>query len=136
MKRGFAKGSGRNVVSATATVVDTWGGGDAQRVPDWMLVLAEACDALTRAKVAQRLSYSPSVISQLLNGSYKGDLERAADVIRGALMAATVQCPICDEIPRDVCLDHQKKSVPPFASSMRARLYRACPTCPNFRGSK
>ncbi len=137
MKRGFAKGSGRNVVPAVNTATAAWGDGDASRIPDWVLSLAEACDAATRSEIARRLNYSPSVISQLLNGTYNGDLDRVAGVIRGALMAETVQCPVCDEIRRDVCLDHQKKSVPPLASAMRARLYRACRSgCPHYRGAK
>lgn len=136
MKRGPATGSLSHVVPAIDIVTEVWGGGLPARVPDWVMILAETCDATSRAKVAARLGYSPGVVSQVLNGSYKGDLARVEGVVRGALLAETVMCPVVDEIARDVCLENQKRT-PPFTSAMRARLYRACRGgCPHYRGSK
>lgn len=134
MNRGPAKQSAAHVVPAVTIATEAWGGGDAARVPDWVMIMAETCDASSRAKVASRLGYSPGVVSQVLNGTYRGDLNRVAGVIRGALLAETVMCPVVDEIARDVCLENQKRT-PPFTSAMRARLYRACRDgCPHYRG--
>jgi len=136
MKRGFEPGTARAVASAVDTVVKAWGAGDASKVPDWVMVFAEACNAQTRVKVAERLGYSPAVVSQVLNGTYAGDLQRVRGVIEGAFMASIVLCPVNGETPLDVCLKDQKRT-PPFASSWRQQVFRACRSgCPNFRGSK
>lgn len=132
MNRGPATGSRTHVVPAMNVAANEWGDGDALKVPDWIMVLAESCDASSRAKVAARLGYSAGVVSQVLNNTYKGDLGRVEGVVRGALLAEKVMCPVVDEISRDVCLENQKRN-PPFTSAMRARLYRACRDgCPHF----
>lgn len=135
MRRGFAPGT-RTGPSAVETAIAAWGGGDAARVPDWVRAFAEHCDAHSRSIVASRLSYSAAVVSQVLNNTYRGDLARVEAVVRGAFMAATVMCPVNGETPLDVCLADQKRQ-PPFASSWRMQVYRACRAgCPNFRGGK
>lgn len=136
MRRGPQTGAQAHVVPAVNVAVEAWGQGQASSVPDWVMSLAEACDASSRSKVAARLGYSAGVVSQVLNGTYKGDLGRVEGVVKGALLAQTVMCPVVDEIARDVCLDNQKRT-PPFTSAMRARLYRACRGgCPHYRGQK
>ena len=137
MKRGPATGTAsKDADRVVAVATKEWGNGDAARVPDWVMVLAETCDAQSLRKVADRLGYSASVLSRVLNGKYDGDLERVADKVRGALMGEKVMCPVVDEIARDQCLDHQRHG-PPFTSSMRAKLYRACRNgCPHYRGTK
>jgi hypothetical protein len=68
--------------------------------------------------------------------AYTGDLARVEAKVRGALMGATVVCPILGEIGRDVCLDEQKKPNT-GASSIRSKLYRACRAgCPHSRISR
>ncbi|MEQ1673200.1 MAG: transcriptional regulator, partial [Hyphomicrobium sp.] len=109
MKRGPAIGSAsKDADRVVAVATKEWGGGDATRVPDWVLVLAETCDAQSLRKVADRLGYSASVLSRVLNGKYDGDIERVAEKVRGALLGQTVMCPVVDEIARDRCLDNQK----------------------------
>lgn len=137
MKRGAAAGtSTKPTVSAVASVIEAWAGGDASRVPEWVMILAEACDAQSRGKIAKRLGYSPATLSQVLNGKYMGNLERVAEMVRGALMSATVDCPINGETKLDTCLTDQKRT-PPFASGWRMQVYKACRNgCPNFRGGK
>lgn len=94
------------------------------------------CDAQSRGIVAKRLGYSAPVVSQLLNDTYKGDLDRIAGIVRGAFMSSTVACPVNGETPLDVCLADQRGQ-PPFASSWRMQVYRACRSgCPHFRGGK
>jgi hypothetical protein len=105
--------------------------GDA--IPDWVLALAEEAKATSGVLVAERIGYSPAVVTHVLRNHYRGDMERVAEKVRGALMGVTVCCPVLGEIGKDRCLDEQKK---PFAgtSSVRSRLHRACRAgCPNSR---
>jgi hypothetical protein len=44
--------------------------------------------------------------------------------------AATVACPVLDDLPRQRCLDHQRQREQFAATNpTRVLLYRACPTC-------
>jgi len=99
-------------------------------VPEWVDALAAAATANGASEVAKRLGYSPSVISQVLSSSYRGDLGKVEQMVRGALMGSTVVCPVLDEIGRDQCRREQSA---PFraTNSTRARLRRACRTCAN-----
>lgn len=122
----------RNQPTAAETAIAAW----AAPVPDWIMALASACDDSGRGRVADRLGYSPAVISQVLSCSYKGDMARIEGLVRGAYLAATVHCPVNGDIPVDVCLIDQRRE-PPFASSWRYRVHRACRNgCPNFRGRR
>lgn len=101
-------------------------------VPDWIDELAGFADREGLAGAEKRIGYSRSAVSTVLSGKYAGDLGRVEDMVRGALMSATVMCPILGEIGRDRCLTEQKE---PFraTSRHRAQLYHACKTCPNAR---
>lgn len=104
-------------------------------LPDWILVLAECCDAETQAAVARRLSYSPTAVSLVLSNRYeKGDMIRLEAAVRGALMAETVVCHVTGgEIGRDVCQNWQRR---PFstASANAVRMYQGCRSgCPHSR---
>jgi hypothetical protein len=96
-------------------------------VPDWLFVLAEACDRSSQSKVAKRLGYSGSVVSSVLNAKYNGDYSAVEKAIRGALMSETLDCPVLGDINTKLCLEHQKRarSFQP-TSSMRVRLYKHC----------
>ncbi|MCB1537347.1 MAG: transcriptional regulator [Rhodoblastus sp.] len=108
-----------------------WG----EALPDWIVELAAQCDASTASAVAQRVGYSVSAISSAIRGTYKGDLGKIEQKVRGALMGEIVQCPVLDEITKDRCLAEQgKKHL--GSSSTRAKLYRACRTCPNAYSRK
>lgn len=105
--------------------------------PDWIVALAEACNALTQSAVGKKIGYSGSTVSQVLSDTYRnGDMARIETVVRGALMAETVRCPILQEIGRDICLGWQKR---PFstASANAVRMYQACrDNCPHSRLTK
>ena len=92
---------------------------------DWLIELARTADAEGLAGAERRIGYSKSAISFVLNGKYVGDLDRVAAMVRGALMAETVLCPVLDEIGRDRCLSEQSE---PFraTSKHRSQLYHAC----------
>lgn len=109
--------------------------GDA--LPDWVLILAEACQRTSQTAVAKRLDYSGSAISLVIGNKYqKGDIRRVEQMVRGTLIGETVACPALGDIARNVCLQWQAK---PYAatSSLRASMYRACrDNCPHSRISQ
>ncbi|QND45232.1 transcriptional regulator (plasmid) [Rhizobium lusitanum] len=121
---------GRAAVDHIAKVKIAWG----DDTPEWIVALAEACNRSSQSAVAKDLGYSGPVISQVLSNKYQnGDLTRVEQMVRGALMAETIICPIMGEMARDVCQSWQKK---PFgtASSHRVRMYTACRSgCPHSR---
>ncbi len=98
--------------------------------PAWIVALAEAAKAKGASAVAERLGYSPSVISQVISGSYRGRFAGVETAVRGAFMGETVACPVLGEIGTDRCRDEQKQ---PFraTSAMRAQIFHACKLCPN-----
>lgn len=100
---------------------------------DWLTVLTEQCKRTSQSVVSKKLDYSPAVINQVLKGTYKGDVSSVQRAVEGALMGMTVDCPVIGELPRNRCLEYQRR---PFASTnhIRVQLARACPTCPNRRG--
>lgn len=107
-----------NLTTATAA----WG----ESTPDWIIVLAEACNMSSQAAIAKRLGYSSSTVSQVLSNKYgMGDIAKFEQVVRGALMAETVACPIVGDMTRDVCLNWQQR---PFSTtnSNAVRMYQAC----------
>lgn len=104
-------------------------------LPEWVMALAEACNAETQVAVGKRLNYSGAAISSVLSNTYRnGNMERFEAVVRGALMAEVVMCPVLStEIGRDVCSGWQKR---PFstASANAVRMYQGCRSgCPHSR---
>ena len=102
-------------------------------LPDWVIILAEACARSSQSAVAKRIGYSAATVSQILSNGYRGDVSRVEQMVRGALMSETVECPALGDIARNVCLGWQAK---PYAatSSHRVAMYRACRDgCPHSR---
>ena len=134
MKPGPKAGTRSKPAANLSTALRAWGGGEDS--PDWVIVLAEACDGSSQTAIAKRLGYSSTVVSQVISRTYSGDVRRVEQAVRGALMAETVMCPVLDEIKRDVCLAHQKRKFD-ATSALGARIYWACRKgCPNYLGSK
>lgn len=105
------------------------------RAPDWIMTLAGALDDEVAAGGSQttlgkRLGIQPSVISGIIGKTYPGKLDRHEAAVRGRLMAATVTCPVLGNIGRDACATYQQSRFS-TAAPHRARLHKACPTCPN-----
>lgn len=93
-------------------------------------------DAVTRASsqrlVGDDLGYSAAVISQALRDAYVGDVATLEQRIRGKYMAETVACPVLGDLPRNNCLDNQRRPLA-FTNPVRVALHSACKTCPNRR---
>ena len=120
-------------MSAVAAAAEAWG----DAMPDWVRTLAEACDRRSQAAVARDLGYSAAVVNRVLKAAYAGRYDTVEKAVTGALMAATVQCPVLGDLPSHQCLEIQRR---PFAATnaQRVRLYRACRSCKNniTRGDK
>jgi len=116
---------------------------------DWKVVLADACKQSSQSAVARRIGYSAAVVSQVLKGSYKGDEHRVQQAVEGALMGLTVDCPVIGEIPRNVCLEYQrrahqgalragptqrKKPAAPTRTYCAAAIIAVCPCTPTPSG--
>lgn len=123
------KGGSADARSFVTKATQAWG-----VMPDWVEVLAAKADSLGLKGAAKTVGYSYSAVSMVLNAkAEKLDIARVEQMVRGALMAAIVDCPVMGEIGRDRCLDEQKQEFR-STSSMRAQLYYACRNgCPHFR---
>jgi hypothetical protein len=120
-RRGPKPGS-NSPKQAVATATTSW-----NVMPDWVLVLAEACDRTSQNVVAKRLKYSGSAVSSILRNNYKGRAEVIEKAVRGVLMAEVLECPVLGELRKNVCLDHQKRAQNFAATStLRVRMYQSC----------
>lgn len=111
---------------------DAWG----KDIPDWIVVLAEACGESSQNKVAQKLNRSASLVSGVLRNTYRGNMEAVEDVVRGVFMASAIACPAMGEISTAACRDWMRLAHS-FSNenSQRVRMYRACRSCPRFKGA-
>ncbi len=112
---------------AITTVTATW-----HPLPEWVRVLAEEVDQVgSRRVIGQKVGYSPTTISQVINKKYPGDLKKLEDRVRGALMGDSVECPVTGSITLDACRNYQGRKFS-ATSSFHTRLYRACRSgCPH-----
>lgn len=109
-----------------------------QPEPEWLMALKTACLESSQAAVARQLGVSASTTSQVLNGTYKGNVKRIQTLIEGRLMNQTVACPIAGDIPKHKCLEHQIRDVRmATVNPLYSRLYRACRSgCPHSQLTK
>ncbi|MEJ1358305.1 MAG: XRE family transcriptional regulator [Candidatus Sedimenticola sp. (ex Thyasira tokunagai)] len=104
---------------------------------DWIEALRQEAKRTSQAAAAARIGYSPAVVNTVLKGTYKADLASVEEAVRGAIMGATIDCPVIGEIPRNRCIDHQRRSGSFAATNpLRVQLHRSCPACPKRRDRK
>lgn len=103
----------------------SWG----EAAPEWVLVLAEACDINSQAAVSRRLGVSGAMINQALHNTYAGRLDKLEARVRGELMRETLTCPVLGEITKRRCIDEQSKPYAP-TNALRVELRRECARCP------
>lgn len=101
---------------------------------DWLTVLRETCETSTQAAVAKRIGYSPGTVNQVLKGVYPGDSNAVRKAVEGALMGLTVDCPVVGDMPRNRCLDFQRRNFS-ATNHLRVQLANACPTCQHRRNA-
>ena len=98
----------------------------------WLEILRQACESQGQKPVASQIGFSVTTVSQVLSGAYKADMKRIRTAVEGALMGAVVECPVIGEIPRQRCIEHQRRACR-FAATNPARvqLSKACRVCKN-----
>ncbi len=98
--------------------------------PEWIVVLADACDGSSQAAVSRRLGVSGAMINQALRNTYSGRMDKLEQRVRGELMNERAQCPVLGDITKRRCIDEQTR---PYAATnaVRVELRRACPRCVN-----
>lgn len=101
-------------------------------VPDWIIILAEECDRSSQKSTAARIGYSSAVVNQVLSGRYTGDMGAVEQAVKGALMHATVDCPVAGKLEMHICLEYQRL---PFAATnpQRVALFKSCRRCQHNR---
>ena len=111
-----------------------WG---AEKMPDWVAVLAQACAAQSQSHVARRIGRSPSLVSNVLRNKYPGDMAQVEGLVRGVYMRAVVQCPALGDLPTHECFEWRKRARRFEGHNMlRVRMFRACARCPLNKGEK
>ncbi|MAK90434.1 MAG: transcriptional regulator [Oleibacter sp.] len=91
----------------------------------WLTVLRQECEEKSQRIVAGELNVSTAMISQALNGIYKGDIKKLERRVRGAYMGDTVMCPVLNELAVNKCLQNQRRKVS-LHNPLRLALYKAC----------
>lgn len=94
-------------------------------LPEWVKVLAKSCDRINQKQTGFLIGYTAPVVNAVLKNKYKAGLKGVQTAVEGALMAATVDCPVVGELAANICLKYQKRR---FAATNpeRVKLYRAC----------
>lgn len=101
--------------------------------PDWLSALIKQCETQSLSAISKQTGLSKSVISQVTNGKYPGDLLRVQDVIEGVYLSKTVECPVLGNISKDKCLAFQVKPLV-TGNPQNIKIYRACRSgCPNSK---
>lgn len=76
---------------------------------EWLKVLDKECERTSQKQVADRLGkgISSTMINQALKGIYPSQkgLDRLQEKVEGAYMGKTVNCPVLDQITRDICIE-------------------------------
>lgn len=103
--------------------------------PEWVIALARKAEEIGQKAAGELIGYSGSTVSELIANKYRGDLPRLEQMVRGALLGATVTCAVLGEIGEDQCRQEQAR---PFAAtnSTRAMLRRECRRCPHAQPGK
>lgn len=113
-----------------AIAEEGWNG----RVPDWVRRLAEECQETSQRRAARLIGRSDAVVAGVLRNTYGADTKGIEELVRGALMAETVDCPALGDIPTNTCAAWRSKARN-FSGHNRLRLqmFHACKACPVFR---
>lgn len=96
---------------------------------DRLTLLREAVEREgSQAKVAKRLGYSATAISQALSGTYGGSLDILLNMVEEVYGTRIVPCPVLGEIQFPRCVQERRRG---FSTSNphRVRMYRACKEC-------
>lgn len=97
-------------------------------LPQWIILLARACDAGSQRAVADRLGKSGGYISRIVNRSYAGSYEEAETIVRATYGRDEVECPLFGAIPLSSCVRNRRRKGP-NRSQMHHLFAATCPDC-------
>ncbi|GEC14257.1 transcriptional regulator [Nitrobacter winogradskyi] len=102
-------------------------------MPDWIETLAIEANRTNLGKTAHRIGIRRNVLCSVLYNKYSGNLAKIEERAREALPPPPTDCPVLGAIEQKRCLNEQRMDNT-GASSIRAKLYRACRGgCPHSR---
>ncbi len=90
----------------------------------WLTVLREQVELNGQRPVAEKLGVSNTVVSQVVNEKYPGDMGRIQALVESVYMAKSVSCPVLGNIAWHTCQQHQKNHY--TSNPQKLRLYKAC----------
>jgi DNA-binding transcriptional regulator YdaS (Cro superfamily) len=90
----------------------------------WLEVLRDQVGLNGQRPVAEKLGVSNTVVSQVCNEKYPGDMGRIQALVESVYMSKSVLCPVLGEIAWHTCQMHQKNKH--TGNPTKLRLYRAC----------
>ncbi len=114
--------------------IEAWG-----TVPRWVEVLIKACDAKgsSQGKVAKRLGYSATVVSQIIHKSYPSIDDALETRILDIFDGQNVKCPARGLIRAEECVKWRDKASELHSSSpIHVQMFVACNTCERFKGKE
>ena len=96
-----------------------------QQTAMWLEALKTEVANSSNGKVASNLGVSKTVISQVCNNKYPGDMQRIRQLVEGAYLNQTVICPVMGELPVHRCMQHQvRKQL--SSNPLYIQLYKSC----------
>lgn len=99
--------------------------------PEWIVMLARACDASSQNQVASRLGLSSGTVSRLILNGYAGDMAEMRRLTHARLAVDTVDCEAFGApIRAGQCLDYRRGRAV-HDPVWRALLSATCPGCPH-----
>jgi transcriptional regulator with XRE-family HTH domain len=100
---------------------------------DLMNLLRRAVKEHGQSTVARKIGRSPSAISQILSGTYKGEPSAILHRVEEEFGGVMVDCPVFGcPIPLKRCADERRR-LPRYTNPVARMLTNACPTCKNRR---
>lgn len=115
----------------TQIAVEAWG-----EVPDWVMILIDACDqpGSSQNQVAKLLGFSAPVVSQVLRKDYRGNMANFEYRVRAVFMPDMVQCPAIGPIGTPDCLRWQDEAKAGLRSATphMVRMHNQCTRCPRY----
>lgn len=112
---------GENLAKAIAG----WG----EPLPEWVRMLAQACDRASQREAADRLGQSSATVSKVIRRVYAGDYAEIERKVRAAFSAERVLCPVTGAmIQLKTCLRNRRRQGPP-REWLHGEYDRRCPNC-------
>lgn len=99
-------------------------------LPQWVRLLASACDASSQKAVADRIGKSGGYISRIINRAYAGSYAEAEVIIRRHYGSEDVICPVFGPIRERSCILNRRRKGSP-RNYLERQFAANCPDCTN-----